>query len=85
MPVGLVRKHKFSRGTGLLQQARQQVEVAAAPCNRLRGRPPALVFHFPLGCGPDVRQELQQLGIIVTGTPFPPPLHHTPVRVFLYI
>ncbi len=43
--------------------------MAAAPCNRLRWRAPSLVFHFPLGCCADVEQELQQLGITVTGAP----------------
>ena len=55
--------------SGVLQQAREQAMVAAAPCNRLRWRAPALVFHFPLGCCADVEQELQQLGVTVTGAP----------------
>ena len=43
---------------GLLQQAQQQLDVAKAPCNVLRWRSPAVVFHFPQGAHPAVKAEL---------------------------
>lgn len=67
---------------GLLQQAAEQLAIAAAPCNAVRWTPPAIVFHFSGGVSADVAHELRAMGITVTGPgpissdqlpPVPPP------------
>lgn len=52
---------------GLADQAAEHVRVAAAACNELRWQAPSVVYHFPMGCSAEVSDELQRLGITVTG------------------